>query len=130
MRIIITGGAGFIGSSIARILKKDHDITIFDLKKPTNVECEFTQGDIKNQNDVIKSIKNCDVVIHLAATLGVINTETNPVLTLDTNMGGTKNVLEACIINKIRKIIFSSSDRKSTRLNSSHSQQSRMPSSA
>lgn len=109
MKIIITGGAGFIGSNIARTLKKNHSVTIFDFRKPTNIDCEFLQGDIKDSKTVINSIKDCDVVIHLAATLGVINTEANPVLTLDTNMGGTKNVLEACRINKIKKIIFSSS---------------------
>lgn len=109
MKIIVTGGSGFIGSNIVSNLSKNHDVKIYDFKKPENLETEFIQGDIKDTENVINSIKDCDVVIHLAATLGVINTEENPVLTLDTNMGGTKNVLEACRINKIKKIIFSSS---------------------
>lgn len=109
MKIIVTGGAGFIGSNVVQTLQKSHDVTIFDFKKPTNVDCEFIQGNIKDSERVINSIKDCDIVIHLAATLGVVNTEANPVLTLDTNMGGTRNVLEACRINKIKKIIFSSS---------------------
>lgn len=109
MKIIVTGGSGFIGSNIVRNLSKNHDVTIFDFKKPINIDNEFIQGDIKDSEKVINSIKDYDIVIHLAATLGVINTEENPVLTLDTNMGGTKNVLEACRINKIKKIIFSSS---------------------
>lgn len=109
MKIIVTGGAGFIGSNIVRNLSNNHDVTIFDYKKPANIDNEFIQGDIKDPENVIDSIRDCDIVIHLAATLGVINTEENPVLTLDTNMGGTKNVLEACRINKIKKIIFSSS---------------------
>ncbi len=109
MKIIITGGAGFIGTSLARLLVKNHQVTIFDQRKPHIDNINFLYGDIKNSQEVIESIKNCDVVIHLAATLGVINTEENPVLTLDTNMGGTKNVLEACRINDIKKIIFSSS---------------------
>ena len=50
-----------------------------------------------------------DVIIHLAAALGVIETEKNPVRTLDVNSIGTKNVLEACRTNNIKKIIFSSS---------------------
>ena len=109
MKVIVTGGAGFIGSSVVSNLSKNHDVKIFDFKKSKMANNEFIQGDIKNADHVINSIKDCDVVIHLAATLGVINTEENPVMTLDTNMGGTKNVLEACRINKIKKIIFSSS---------------------
>ena len=109
MKIVVTGGAGFIGSSVSQLLKKDHKVTIFDYKKPTDESCEFIQGDIKDYKIVTDSIKDFDIVVHLAATLGVVNTEANPVLTLDTNMGGTKNVLEACRINKIKKIIFSSS---------------------
>lgn len=109
MKIIVTGGAGFIGTSTVENLSRNHDVAIFDFKKSPKTNCEFIQGDIKDRDKVIDSIKDCDIVIHLAATLGVINTEENPVLTLDTNMGGTKNVLEACRINKIKKIIFSSS---------------------
>ena len=109
MKIIVTGGSGFIGSSIVSALKRDHDITIFDFKKPREQDCKVIQGDIKDTKSVVDNIKNCDVVIHLAAALGVVNTEANPVLTLDTNMGGTRNVLEACRSNNIKKIIFSSS---------------------
>ncbi len=109
MKIIVTGGSGFIGSNVVKNLSKNHEVKIFDFKKPANLDNEFIQGDIKDTKNVIDSIKDCDVVIHLAATLGVIHTEENPVLTLDTNLGGTKNVLEACRINKIKKIIFSSS---------------------
>jgi UDP-glucose 4-epimerase len=58
---------------------------------------------------VKNSIKDCNLVIHLAASLGVVNVERDPVQTLDINLGGTKNVLEACRTNNIKKIIFSSS---------------------
>jgi len=109
MKIIVTGGSGFIGSYVVKNLSKNHEVKNFDFKKPVNLDNEFIQGDIKDTKNVIDSIKDCDIVIHLAATLGVIHTEENPVLTLDTNLGGTKNVLEACRINKIKKIIFSSS---------------------
>jgi UDP-glucose 4-epimerase len=109
MKIIVTGGSGFIGSNVVKYLSQNHEVKIFDFKKPDNLDNEFIQGDITDSKHVINSIKDCDVVIHLAATLGVVNTETNPVLTLDTNLGGTINVLEACKINKIKKIIFSSS---------------------
>lgn len=109
MKIIITGGSGFIGTDLSRSLGKNHEITVFDSQKPRLREVNFIEGNIKNPKDVIDSIKNYDIVIHLAASLGVINTETNPIATMDTNTFGTKNVLEACRINDIRKIIFSSS---------------------
>ncbi len=106
--VIITGGSGFIGNSIVKKLQKNYDVTVFDIKQ-SNSNVNFIQGDIKDSKSVEDAIKSFDIVIHLAATLGVINTEKNPVLTLDTNLGGTKNVLEACKLHHIKKIIFSSS---------------------
>jgi UDP-glucose 4-epimerase len=106
--VIITGGSGFIGNSIVKKLQKNYDVTVFDIKQ-RNSNVNFIQGDIKDPKSVEDTLKSFDIVIHLAATLGVINTEKNPVLTLDTNLGGTKNVLEACKLHHIKKIIFSSS---------------------
>ena len=108
MKIIVTGGSGFIGTDICRLLKKDHEIIVFDTQKP-KLETKFRQGDIKNFKDVTDALRDCDLVIHLAATLGVVHTEENPIKTLDTNTGGTRNVLEACRINNVKKIILSSS---------------------
>lgn len=109
MKIIITGGAGFIGFNVANLLKKNHDVTVFDSKQPISKDVRFVKGNINDFESLRKSLKNHDMLIHLAASLGVINTEENPVTTLDTNIIGTKNVLEACRLNNIKKIIFSSS---------------------
>ena len=108
-KILITGGTGFIGSNITNRLKKDNDVTVFDLKEPDNNELKFLKGSINEYSDVENAINDFDVVIHLAASLGVINTEENPVSTLDTNIFGTRNVLEACRKSNVKKIIFSSS---------------------
>ena len=108
MKIIITGGSGFIGSCLAMQLKQEHDVTIFDVKKNVS-DINFIEGDVTNLENVKNSIVNCDLVIHLAAALGVVNVEKDPIQTLNINLGGTKNVLEACRINNIKKIIFSSS---------------------
>ena len=89
-------------------LKQEHDVTIFDVKKNVS-DINFIKGDVTNLENVKNSIINCDLVIHLAAALGVVNVEKDPVQTLDINLGGTKNVLEACKANNIKKIIFSSS---------------------
>lgn len=109
MIITIIGGSGFIGQNIAENLKKNHKIKIFDIKPSPIKNFDFFQGNINNLKSINKAIKNSDVVIHLAAALGVVNTEKNPIFTLDTNIFGTKNVLESCIKNNVKKIIFSSS---------------------
>lgn len=109
MIITIIGGSGFIGQNIAKKLKDKHEIKILDVKKNPISNINFIVGDINKINSINKAIKNSDIVIHLAAALGVVNTEKNPVHTLDTNIYGTRNVLESCRKNGVRKIIFSSS---------------------
>ena len=94
---------------ISKYTEGAFDVTIFDLREPLNHGLKFLKGSINEINDVTNAIHGFDIVIHLAASLGVINTEENPVSTLDTNIFGTRNVLEACKVNKIKKIIFSSS---------------------
>jgi len=109
MIITIIGGSGFIGQNITRMLKEKHRIKILDVKKSPITNVDFMTGDINEINSINKATKNSDIVIHLAAALGVINTEKNPIHTLDTNIYGTRNVLESCKKNNVRKIIFSSS---------------------
>ena len=84
MKIIITGGSGFIGSCLAMQLKQEHDVTIFDVKKNVS-DIDFIEGDVTNLDSVKNSITDCDLVIHLAASLGVVNVERDPVQTLNIN---------------------------------------------
>ena len=109
MNIAITGGAGLIGTELCKIFNQEHNVTVLDFKEPKISEINFIKIDIENTQEIIDSTKEIDVIIHLAAALGVIETEKNPVRTLDVNSIGTKNVLEACRTNNIKKIIFSSS---------------------
>lgn len=108
MKIGITGGSGFIGTHVTNLLKKKHEILVFDRVKPKISGIEFIKGSIVDDS-IKNAFRNCDIVIHLAAAVGVKITEEDPILTLDTNIIGTKNVLEACRINNVGKIIFSSS---------------------
>jgi len=109
LKILITGGTGFIGSHLTQFLKKDNDITIYDVKKPIEKDVKFILGDILDEQKILQSFQDFDAIIHLAATVGVKNTETNPVLTLNTNILGTKNILEACKKHNIKKMILASS---------------------
>lgn len=108
MKIGITGGSGFIGTHVVNMLKTKHDIVVFDRTKPKIEGIKFISGNIVD--DSIKEVfEKCDIIIHLAAAVGVKITEEDPVLTLDTNILGTKNVLEACKENNVKKIILASS---------------------
>ena len=108
MRICITGGSGFIGTHIANVLKSKYEVVIFDRLKPKIEDIEFIKGNIIDDS-IQKAFEDCDVVIHLAAAVGVKITEEDPILTLNTNILGTKNVLEACKSNNVKKIILASS---------------------
>jgi len=109
MNIAITGGSGLIGSELSRLFTREHNIIILDFKEPKDTDISFRKVDIESYDQVVDATKKIDVIIHLAAALGVVETEKNPVKTLDVNAIGTKNVLEACKKNNIKKIIFSSS---------------------
>ena len=102
MRILITGGAGFIGSELAKTLQ-NHEVVTFDM---ANADIE---GDVLDKDSLIEAAQDCDVVFHLAAFLGVKNTEENPLKTLDINIMGVRNALDACVKNGVKKIVFSSS---------------------
>ena len=115
--ILITGGAGYIGSHIAELLiKKKSNINILDNlstghKKLINKNGKFIKGDVKNLNILKKVIKeeNITSIIHLAACLNVSEAESNPNKYHKNNVLGTLNLVKACKDSNVRNIIFSSS---------------------
>lgn len=123
MNILITGVAGFIGSSIAEELLKDTSITIFGLDNMSNGLYEnisllqsfknfrFFEADIRDftmLTDIIH-LNNIQYIFHLAAIVSVQESITNPLITGSINVQGTLNLLEAARKNKVKKIVFSSS---------------------
>ncbi len=112
-KILITGGSGFIGTSlINNLLIRNYIVNCLDLNKPNirkNKKFNFFKGNIFNDKIVIKAMNNCDTVVHLAAALGVKNTDKNIVECLDTNILGLKRILSCAIKKKIKKFVFSSS---------------------
>ena len=115
---LVTGGTGFIGSNICKLLlKKNYNVKIFDNNfrgspsKIVNIkkEVKFIRGDIRNIKSLNKAMKQTDAVIHLAYINGTKYFYTKPVLTLDIAMKGIINVIDLCIKNRIRELYLASS---------------------
>tara|TARA_B100000029_G_scaffold479742_1_gene527077 strand:- start:3728 stop:4669 length:942 start_codon:yes stop_codon:yes gene_type:complete len=109
MKILITGGAGFIGSHLTKLLSVDNDVIIYDIKPSKQKNVKSIVGDVNNFQKNFEYSEDIDIVIHLAASVGVENTETDPIMTMNSNILGTKNVLEFCKNNNVKKIILASS---------------------
>ncbi len=116
MKILITGGAGFIGSNLAkRLVREGHEVTVLDsllrgnkLDKETYSKVNFIKGDVRDQDLIIKASKGCDLIFHFAAVLGVDIVADNPVETMDVEVIGTRNVVEAAEMNNVKKIMYAS----------------------
>ena len=116
MRIFVTGGAGFIGTHLCKKLTSLHKVTVYDNFSNSNKESfpvienvTLIVGDILDNSKLCDSMKNHDVVIHLAAKTNVVDSVDNPNDTFQTNVQGTQNVIDSCNSNKISKIIVTSS---------------------
>ena len=121
MRVLVTGGAGFIGSHLCeRLIKDGHTVTAIDnfstgrasnLSQLEDLE-EFTlvEGSILDSQILTPLINEADYVFHLAAAVGVFNIVNNPLASLLTNIRGTENVLEAAYATKTPVFLTSSSE--------------------
>lgn len=114
-RILITGGAGFIGTHMSNFLiNKNYKVKIIDnliygSEKNIHSKAIFVKGDIRNKQLLIKEFKGIDVVIHLAAMSRSGPSDNEIDFCLEQNTIGTKNVLEACRINKVKKLLYAGS---------------------
>jgi|UPI000402EE03 UDP-glucose 4-epimerase len=115
--ILVTGGAGFVGTNLVKKLAN------FDVKKIIvldnlftgrleNIEnikkVEFIHGDIENYDLVRDIVKECDIIFHLAARNIIVSTK-DPYLDFKTNVYGTFNILEASRYSKIERLVYASS---------------------
>jgi UDP-glucose 4-epimerase len=119
-KVLITGGAGFVGSHLAKRIKPS---VLFDWRNPGYLfkrageksrliyeNCKFVHGDVRKPRDLEKCLKfgRIDVIIHLAAIPGVKLCNENPRLAREVNVGGTRNVLEFARRNDILRVLFAS----------------------
>ncbi len=110
-RILITGGTGFLGVHLARKLLKDgYTVTLFDIApldaKDLIGKVTVIKGDIRDKKAVEKATKNQDYVIHTAAALPI---QQSKKLIFSINVDGTKNVLDASLKSKVKRLVFISS---------------------
>ena len=107
--VLITGAGGFLGSYIAKqLVKKDYNVFSFSRTKHVLLDdLGVTQrlGDLKNYDDVKKSLENIDAVIHTAGLVGMWGRYKD---FYSTNVGGTENIIEAMKELKIKKLIYTS----------------------
>lgn len=115
-QVLITGGAGFLGRTLAEELLKrgreseeDIQVRTMDLVTSSLPGVDHIKGSIMDITDLTESIRGCDTVVHLAAMLGVEKTEKRRLETLSINIQGTINVLNACAQDGVKKVLFASS---------------------
>ncbi|MEO8395525.1 MAG: SDR family NAD(P)-dependent oxidoreductase, partial [Chloroflexota bacterium] len=118
---LITGGAGFIGSHLAeRLLNAGYTVTIIDNLSTGRIEnLKAIEGhpqfhvaveDIRNVNVMDRLVSECDIIFHLAAAVGVQRIISEPIETIETNIGGTEVVLKAARRYRKKVMIASTSE--------------------
>lgn len=117
MNVLVTGGAGFIGSHITEEFIRDgHNVTVFDSLRSgykKNIEdisgVKFILGDVRDMDTLLTVTRDMELIVHLAALISVPESMEAPLETVDINTKGTLNVLQASVRNNVRKVILASS---------------------
>lgn len=117
MKTLVTGGAGFIGSSIVKLLVAEkHEVIVLDNLMTgyrANLEAlpqiQFIEGDVRNPKIIAAATNDVEVIFHLAASVGNARSIKHPIEDSEINVLGTLHVLEAALHNGVRKVVFSSS---------------------
>lgn len=108
---LVTGGSGFCGVEIVKfLLKKNQKVKVLDIeplpKELDNKDIEFFKIDIRNKKEVIKVCKGIDRIIHTIALVPISKAGTK---FIEVNVNGTRNILEAALQNKVKKVVHISS---------------------
>lgn len=121
MKILVTGGAGFIGSHIVKqLFESGHEVVVYDdfsnSEKPLAISLQqsadsltFIEGNVKNSKLLTEALSGVNSVIHMASFISVEESVKNPLKYIDNNVLGTASLLEAMRGSGVKKIVFSSS---------------------
>ncbi|MDQ2744842.1 MAG: NAD-dependent epimerase/dehydratase family protein [Chloroflexota bacterium] len=116
-QVLVTGGAGFIGNNLVRmLLRRGYDVTVADnlevghLESLEGLPIQFVQADVRHATHMREVVAGHDAVVHLAAQTGVPGSVANPRLDCEVNILGTLNVLEACRATGVTRVVFASSN--------------------
>ena len=114
MKVLLTGGAGFVGSNIVENICEDHDVIVLDdltfgnKKNVDDYGVEFVKGSVMDVALLNKLCKQCDYVFHNAAMSSSPMLKEQPKLGMEVNMIGFMNVMKAASDNSVKKIIYAS----------------------
>ena len=115
MKLLVTGGAGYVGSHAVRaLLKEDHEVVILDNlstgHKWALQDCELISVDLRDETNLLKSLKGrgCEGVLHFAAKSLVGESKNHPAMYYQNNVGGTTNLVRAMQAADIPRLVFSS----------------------
>lgn len=118
MRVLVTGGAGFIGSNLVdELLARGHAVRVLDNFSTgqrhnlgeADGEVELIEGDLRSYERVHNAVRGCEVVFHQGALPSVPRSVQDPLTTSEINVGGTLNVLLTARDEGVRRVVFASS---------------------
>ena len=117
MKVLVTGGAGFVGANLVQLLVSEHhSLRILDdfstgmREHLAGSNIEIVEGDVRDEQAVLSTCKGVDAVVHLAAQTGVPASLQAPREDFEINVLGTLNLLEACQKEKVNRLILASSN--------------------
>lgn len=117
-RYLVTGGGGFIGSNIVeRLVQNGESVRVLDNFSTGRREnltpflnsIQVIEGDIRSYHIVRRAVQDVDYVLHQAALGSVPRSINDPITTNDVNIGGTLNLLHACVESRVKRFVFASS---------------------